>query len=246
MIDRSRTGRAMKEACWAVIPAAGGGTRMGADRPKQYLPLAGKTVIRHVLERFSRHPLISGMVVALAEGDEYWEQQSRPRGKPLLAVTGGPVRCLSVLNALRHLRDRAEPGDWVLVHDAARPCLSGHDLDRLISVLKDHPVGGLLGVPVSDTLKRVDETGGLVVDTLDRTGVWRALTPQMFRLGPLTAAIEAAIGEGVTVTDEAGAMERAGHRPRMVEGGADNIKITTPADLAFAELLIASRDRKEY
>ena len=245
MIEPSRTGRAMKEACWAVIPAAGGGTRMGADRPKQYLPLAGKTVIRHVLERFSRHPQVSGIVVALAEDDEYWERQSRPRGKPLLTVTGGAMRCLSVLNALRRLAGEAGPDDWVMVHDAARPCLRSGDLDRLVSVLKDHPVGGLLGVPVSDTLKRVDEQG-LVAETPDRTGIWRALTPQMFRLGPLTAAVEAAIADGVMVTDEAGAMERAGHRPRMVEGRPDNIKITTPGDLAFAELLLASRDKETF
>ncbi len=245
MIEFSRHAR-IKEACWAVIPAAGGGTRMGADRPKQYLPLAGKTVIRHVLERFSRHPSISGMVVALAAGDEYWESQSRPRGKPLLTVTGGVERCDSVLNALRLLAGHARPQDWILVHDAARPCLRGRDLDRLIRVLAGHSVGGLLGVPVADTLKRVEDGNGLISDTLDRTGVWRALTPQMFRLGELTAAIEAAIGAGVRVTDEASAMERAGYRPLMVEGSADNIKITTPGDLAFAESLLASRGPELY
>lgn len=229
-----------------MIPAAGGGTRMGADRPKQYLPLAGKTVIRHVLERFGRHPAISGVVVALADRDEYWESQSRPRGKPLLTVTGGAERCYSVLNALRLLAGHARPEDWVLVHDAARPCLRGRDLDRLIRMLAEHPVGGLLGVPVADTLKRVEDGNGLVSATLDRTGVWRALTPQMFRLGVLTAAIEAAIDAGMRVTDEASAMERAGHRPRMIEGSADNIKITTPGDLAFAESLLASRGHEEY
>ncbi|MDR2877707.1 MAG: 2-C-methyl-D-erythritol 4-phosphate cytidylyltransferase [Chromatiales bacterium] len=236
----------MKEACWAVIPAAGGGTRMGADRPKQYLPLAGKTVIRHVLERFSRHPAINGIVVALAADDEYWESQSRPRGKPLLTVIGGAERCYSVLNALRLLAKHAQADDWVLVHDAARPCLRGRDLDHLIRMLAEHSVGGLLGVPVADTLKRVEEGSGLVSDTLDRTGVWRALTPQMFRLGALTAAIEAAIDAGVRVTDEAGAMERAGYLPRMIEGSADNIKITMPGDLAYAESLLASRGHEEY
>ncbi len=236
----------MKQACWAVIPAAGGGTRMRADRPKQYLPLAGKTVIRHVLERFNRHPRVSGIVVALASDDAYWEQQSRPRGKPLLAVTGGESRCISVLNALHGLAAQAQPDDWVLVHDAARPCLRGTDLDRLITVLSDHPIGGLLGVPVTDTLKRVDMPANTVADTLDRNGIWRALTPQMFRLGALIAALEAAMGQGIMVTDEAGAMELAGHQPRMVEGSADNIKITTPGDLAFAELLLASRNHEDY
>jgi len=246
MNESARNRGAGRQACWAVIPAAGGGTRMAADRPKQYLPLAGKTVIRHVLDRFSRHPAISGIVVALAEGDEYWQEQSRPRGAPLYEVTGGAERYLSVLKALHDLRERARPDDWVLVHDAARPCLRNADLERLISTLREHPVGGLLGVPVSDTLKRVDEQGSVVTRTLDRTGIWRALTPQMFRLGDLTAAIEAAAQEGVVVTDEAGAMERAGFQPRMVEGHADNIKITTPGDLAFAELIISRQKRTEY
>lgn len=245
MTERMRSPHAGAEACWAVIPAAGGGTRMAADRPKQYLPLGGKTVIRHVLERFGRHPRISGIVVALAEHDDYWERQSAPRGKPLITVTGGAERCHSVLNALRRLAAEAEPEDWVLVHDAARPCLRSRDLDRLIGELRDHPVGGLLGVAVADTLKRVDESG-MVSDTLDRRGVWRALTPQMFRLGPLTAALESALVDGVLVTDEAAAMERAGHRPRMVAGAADNIKITLPGDLAFAEMLLASRGLEEY
>ncbi|MDX9740136.1 MAG: 2-C-methyl-D-erythritol 4-phosphate cytidylyltransferase [Gammaproteobacteria bacterium] len=241
MTERTRSPHAPKEACWAVIPAAGGGTRMAADRPKQYLPLGGKTVIRHVLERFGRHPLIGGIVVALAEQDAYWEHQSAPRGKPLITVTGGAERCHSVLNALRRLAIEAGSEDWVLVHDAARPCLRSRDLDRLIAGVKDHPAGGLLGVAVADTLKRVDEEG-VVCDTLDRRGVWRALTPQMFRLGLLTEALEAAIADGVVVTDEAAAMERAGHRPRMIAGSADNIKITMPGDLAFAEMLLASRN----
>lgn len=257
MTERMRSPHAATEACWAVIPAAGGGTRMAADRPKQYLPLGGKTVIRHVLERFGRHPRISGIVVALAEHDEYWERQSAPRGKPLITVIGGAERCHSVLNALRRLAGEARPEDWVLVHDAARPCLRSRDLDRLIVELQDDPVGGLLGVAVADTLKRVDENG-MVSDTLDRRGVWRALTPQMFRLGPLTAALESALKsmpestlkstgvERVLVTDEAAAMERAGHRPRMIAGAADNIKITLPGDLAFAEMLLASRGFEEY
>jgi 2-C-methyl-D-erythritol 4-phosphate cytidylyltransferase len=210
---------------------------MGADRPKQYLPLGGKTVIRHVLERFSRHPSVVGIVVALAPNDAYWDEISRPRDKPIIAVKGGAERYLSVLNALHRLKEMAEPRDWVLVHDAARPCLRAADLDRLINVLADHPVGGLLGVPVPDTLKRVDEQGN-VAGTLSREGVWRALTPQMFRLAELTSAIEAAMRAGVCLTDESCAMEHAGLRPRMVEGSADNIKITTPGDLALAELFL--------
>lgn len=244
MYDPSRGPGVHGAAFWAVIPAAGGGTRMGADRPKQYLPLAGKSVIRHVLERFARHPRISGIVVALAADDAYWGEQSQPRDAVIHTVTGGAERCESVLSALRHLRDIAAPDDWVLVHDAARPCLRASDLDRLMSTLAEHAVGGLLGTPVADTLKRVDETG-IVERTFDRAGVWRALTPQMFRLGTLSDALAAAVATGVRVTDEAAAIERAGHRPLMVEGSPDNIKITTAGDLPMAELILARRTLDE-
>jgi 2-C-methyl-D-erythritol 4-phosphate cytidylyltransferase len=240
-----RNGRQAGKACWAVIPAAGGSTRMGADRPKQYLPLAGKTVIKHVLDRFSRHPMIAGIVVALAADDEYWDDLSRPRDKPFFAVKGGAERHLSVLNALYRLKEIAEPRDWVLVHDAARPCLRAADLDRLINLVLDHPVGGILGVPVSDTLKRVDEQGNVVLGTISRERMWRALTPQMFRLTELTAAIERAMRDGVAITDESCAMEHVGLRPRIVEGSADNIKITTPGDLALADLYLRRQMQEE-
>lgn len=220
-------------AFWVVIPAAGSGNRMGTAVPKQYLELAGRTVIEHTLERLTSHPLISGIVVALAERDKTWSSLSLASDRPLITVTGGEDRHLSVLSALRRLGEMAHPADWVLVHDAARPCLRRSDLDRLIAMLQEHPVGGLLGVPVSDTLKRVDARGD-VVETLARDGVWRAQTPQMFRLATLTRALEAAVANGIAVTDEAGAMEHAGHAPRMVEGHADNIKITAPGDLALA------------
>jgi 2-C-methyl-D-erythritol 4-phosphate cytidylyltransferase len=224
-------------AYWVVIPAAGAGNRMGTAVPKQYLELAGRTVIEHTLALFTSHPLIAGVVVALGERDEVWAQLSLSSACPLVTVTGGADRHLSVLNALRRLGQMARPGDWVLVHDAARPCLRRADLDRLIAMLQDHPVGGLLGVPVPDTLKRVDARGD-VVETLARNGVWRAQTPQMFRLGALTRALEAAVAAGIAVTDEAGAMEHAGHAVRMVEGHADNIKITAPGDLALAEVFL--------
>lgn len=230
-------------AYWVVIPAAGAGNRMGAAVPKQYLDLAGRTVIEHTLALFSEHPLIAGVVVALAERDPAWEQLSLSSTCPLVTIIGGVDRHLSVLNALRRLSEMAQPDDWVLVHDAARPCLRRADLDRLIAMLQNHPVGGLLGVPVPDTLKRVD-TGGDVVETLTRNGVWRAQTPQMFRLGALIQALEAAVEAGIAVTDEAGAMERAGHAVRMVEGHADNIKITAPGDLALAEVFLR-RQREE-
>lgn len=230
-------------AFWAVIPAAGSGNRMGTAMPKQYLELAGRTVIEHTLERFTSHPLISGIVVALAERDKTWSSLSLASTRPLITVTGGEDRHLSVLSALRRLGEMAHPTDWVLVHDAARPCLRRSDLDRLIAMLQEHPVGGLLGVPVSDTLKRIDARGD-VVETLARDGVWRAQTPQMFRLAALTRALEAAVADGIAVTDEAGAMEYAGHAPRMVEGHVDNIKITAPGDLALAGVFLRQQQQE--
>jgi len=231
-------------AYWVAIPAAGSGNRMGAAVPKQYLELEGRTVIEHTLALFSNHPLVAGIVVALAQHDETWTRLAPSAGCPLYTVTGGADRHLSVLNALRRLSVLGRPHDWVLVHDAARPCLRRADLDRLIAMLQDHPVGGLLGVPVPDTLKRVDARGD-VVETLVRDGVWRALTPQMFRLGALRTALEAAVVGGRAVTDEAGAMEHAGHAVRMVEGHADNIKITAPGDLALAEVFLRRQQEQE-
>ncbi len=228
---------------WAVIPAAGSGSRMGGDRPKQYLPLAGRTVIEHVIDRFVAHPAIRGIVVALADGDPWRERLERDGDTPVLTVTGGAERHHSVLNALHRLQSIADTHDWVLVHDAARPCLRAADIDRLIEALRDHPVGGLLGLPVADTLKRVDHDGD-VVATLSRENVWYASTPQMFRLGELTAAIERAIRERVAITDEAGAIERTARMPRMVEGSPDNIKITRPADLALAEQFLRHQARE--
>ncbi|MGE0371335.1 MAG: 2-C-methyl-D-erythritol 4-phosphate cytidylyltransferase [Gammaproteobacteria bacterium] len=238
MTDAQNTTAADQDpAYWVVIPAAGCGNRMGTSLPKQYLELAGRTVIEHTLALFSDHPLVAGIVVALPPNDAEWTRLAPPTACPLHTVTGGADRHLSVLNALRRLSVLGRPHDWVLVHDAARPCLRRADLDRLIAMLQDHPVGGLLGVPVSDTLKRVD-TRSDVVETLERNGVWRALTPQMFRLGALRSALEAAVAGGRAVTDEAGAMEHAGHAVRMVEGHADNIKITAPGDLALAEIFL--------
>lgn len=220
-----------------MIPAAGSGSRMASAQPKQYLPLAGRMVIEHVLERFIDHPAIDGIVVAVAADDPWRERLARDGETPVMIVTGGAERHLSVLNALHHLHAIANPDDWVLVHDAARPCLRRSDIDRLLAELRDHPVGGLLGTPVVDTLKRVADDGS-VVGTLSRDGVWCASTPQMFRLGELTRALERAVREGVHVTDEASAIERTARMPRMVAGSPDNIKITRPADLALAELYL--------
>lgn len=224
---------------WAVIPAAGVGKRMQADRPKQYLELHGRTVLEHTLARFLDHPQINGVVVAVSDGDPYWQQLAIEHPK-LISAPGGEERCHTVLNALRVLQQRASDSDWVLVHDAARPCLRREDIDRLMAALHDHAVGGLLGLPVADTMKRTaaDDT---VIETVPRDNLWRALTPQMFRLGELTEALESALQKGQMVTDDASAMELAGMAPKMVEGHGDNIKITRPQDLRLAELYLAEQ-----
>ncbi|MCG3200506.1 MAG: 2-C-methyl-D-erythritol 4-phosphate cytidylyltransferase [Gammaproteobacteria bacterium] len=228
-------------AYWAVIPAAGAGTRMAAEIPKQYLSLRGRTIIEHTLERFLSHPRIAGIVVSVAAGDPVWPTlpvAGRPR---ILRADGGAERCHSVLNALKVLVSAGHGGDWGLVHDAARPCVRTADIDMMIDALSDDPVGGILAVPVRDTMKRAGGTQRITA-TVERSGLWRALTPQMFRVGPLATAIERALDSGVSVTDEAQAMELIGQAPRLVEGHADNIKITRPQDLELAELYLRHQE----
>ncbi len=222
---------------WIVIPAAGVGKRMGADVPKQYLPLQGRPVIVHTLERLAALPGVRGVMVAVSAEDRHWPALELSLPVPLWTAEGGVERCHSVLNALTDLGLHAQEADWVLVHDAARPCVRRADLERLVETLQDDPVGGLLAMPVRDTMKRA-EPDGRVVTTEPREGLWHALTPQMFRLGALRHALEEAIEAEDLVTDEAAAMERAGFRPRLVEGHGDNIKITRPEDLALAEFFL--------
>lgn len=226
---------------WAVVPAAGSGSRMGAELPKQYLELCGHTVLEHTVDALLGCGLLAGIVVVVAADDTRWAAISgRFRGQPLLSAAGGPERAHSVLNGLRRLAGQAAPTDRVLVHDAARPCLDVHDVIRLVGAVGADDNGGLLGVPVADTMKRVD--GELrITRTEERTGLWHALTPQLFRLDLLETALSGAIADGFTVTDEASAMEHAGYRPRMVQGSRSNIKITLPADLALAEYHLRSR-----
>lgn len=227
----------MSVRCWAVVPAAGVGRRMGGDIPKQYLDLSGRRIIDHTLSRLLSHPRITAVYVALSEEDAYWELCDYASDPRVIRVAGGEARYQSVLNALNSLLEQASDDDWVLVHDAARPCLSDADLSRLIETLHEHPVGGLLGVPVSDTLKWVDSANG-VDATVSREGLWRAFTPQMFRLGLLISSIQAAILSDATITDEAGAMELSGYTPKIVEGESTNIKITRPGDMQLARLYL--------
>jgi 2-C-methyl-D-erythritol 4-phosphate cytidylyltransferase len=228
---------------WALVPAAGAGMRMGSAVPKQYLQLGSQTVLEHTLDRLLECERIAGVVLVLAPADEYWPAlQERYAGRQVDTVAGGAERCHSVLNGLDHLAARAAADDWVLVHDAARPCVRAADIARLIDVLGSAGQGGLLGVPVADTMKRVDAEL-LVTGTVERAGMWHALTPQMFRIGALRAALQQAIRRHCLVTDEASAMELSGHRPRMVEGHRDNIKITLPEDLALAAFYLQAERR---
>jgi len=210
--------------------------------PKQYLKLRGKTVLEHTLARVGGHPRIDATVVVIAANDDYWLRIADSHDvETLIVAQGGAERCHSVRNGLRALAKRAAPQDWVLVHDAARPCLRHEDIDRLTKQLWDHPVGGLLGIPVADTMKRADERGN-VLETVRREGLWRALTPQMFRYELLSHALQAALDRDIMVTDEAAAVEIAGHVPRLVEGHADNIKITRPQDLVLADMYLQQQE----
>ena len=228
---------------WAVVPAAGLGSRMGSPVPKQYLPLAGRTVLEHTLERLVSHPHIAGVFVAVSDNDSRWTDTGFAAHPKVVRVPGGRERCHSVMNALQVLAGQANGQDWVLVHDAARPCVRRDDLDRLIETLADHPTGGLLGMRVHDTMKRTDE-GLAVKETVSREGLWHAFTPQMFRLRPLYDALSDALVRELAVTDDASAMELAGHRPLMVEGRGDNIKITRAEDLRLAAFYLAQQEQE--
>ena len=228
-------------AFWAVIPAAGVGARMAADRPKQYLQLGGRTILEHSLGCFLDHPRLKGLVVSLAIDDPYWPTLACATDPRIQRADGGSERSGSVLNALLQLNALgASDDDWVLVHDAARPNLSRDDLDKLFAELADDPVGGLLAVPARDTLKRVDKHGR-VVDTVDRSLIWQAYTPQMFRLGALHRALADSLVADAVITDEASAMEWSGQAPRLIEGRSDNIKVTRPEDLEWLKLRWANR-----
>ncbi|HSE12420.1 MAG TPA: 2-C-methyl-D-erythritol 4-phosphate cytidylyltransferase [Rudaea sp.] len=221
---------------WCIVPAAGRGSRFGGDIPKQYLMLGGRMLLLHTLERLAAHPQVAGLVVAIAADDSRWPGVRDCAGKPVLTAVGGAQRSDSVLAGLRALRGQVRDDEFVLVHDAARPCVPAQDITRLIEF--GIPAGGaLLAAPLRDTLKRADPAQR-VAATEPRAGLWRALTPQLFRLGELSAALESARQAGSEATDEAMAMERMGHRPLLVEGAESNIKVTTPADLALAEFLV--------
>lgn len=208
---------------------------MLSDRPKQYLELAGKTVIEQTLLRLLQANVFNAIAVAISSEDPYWPGLEISKHPAILTAPGGKERADSVLSALRALRNEASDNDWVLVHDAARPCITSTDIHHLIDLLQTDEVGGILALSSHDTLKNVQDNN--ILGTLDRTHIFRALTPQMFRYGMLKSALEAAEGNSA-VTDEASALELTGWQPKIVEGRPDNIKITRPEDLALAHFYL--------
>lgn len=225
---------------WCVIPAAGTGRRAGGERPKQYQDLAGRPMLSWTLEALASHPAVAGLMVALAPGDPWWPGLLECLGKPVRTTSGGAERAQSVLNGLRALPASVGSRDWVLVHDAARPCLRPGDLSRLVELGTRHPVGALLAQPMSDTVKRADGLGQSEA-TVARGNLWRAQTPQLFRRGELTEALDAMLSIGSLPTDEANALEVVGKNPLLVEGSADNLKVTSAIDRILAAAILESR-----
>ena len=213
-----------------VLPAAGVGSRMQADKPKQYLALLGKTLLEHTLDIMLTHTAISKIILVVSKDDPYIANLSL--SPKIQLVEGGETRAESVLNGLNTICDK---NAWVLVHDAARPCLQHTDIDKLLTI--DDEQGAILAIPVTDTIKRSDNQQRIVV-TEDRSQLWQAQTPQFFQVDRLKRALSTALQQGVQITDEASAMEYAGFRPHLVAGRSDNLKVTRPEDLALAEFYL--------
>ncbi|MFV8460432.1 2-C-methyl-D-erythritol 4-phosphate cytidylyltransferase [Vibrio campbellii] len=220
----------------AVVPAAGVGSRMKADRPKQYLKINGKTILEHTVDKLLAHPQVSQIVVAISDDDPYYPELPLTQNPQVIRVAGGIERADSVLSALDYI-EKQQLGDWVMVHDAARPCVQLSDIDKLISTAMSHDVGAILAAPVRDTMKRGAQ--GQIDHTVERADLWHALTPQMFRAEPLWNVLSEALQQGVSITDEASAFEWKGFSPALVAGRSDNFKITQPEDLALAEFYLS-------
>lgn len=225
----------MSAKIWVIIPAAGSGSRMQQTTLKQYLKLGERVVIEHTLAVFTERADVAGVTVCLPVDDQVFQTLEVASNEKVSVTPGGESRAQSVLNGLRSLN--AGSNDWVLVHDAARPCLTRHLLDQLIEQLADDEVGGILAVPAKDTLKRSDADGH-IMQTIDRSVIWQAQTPQMFRFGILIDCLERALIDDIEITDEASALEAYSYKPRLVKSDARNLKITTPEDLVLAEFLV--------
>ena len=225
-----------------LIPAAGRGKRYGGAMLKQYLPVCGKPVLAHSIKVFQFHPMVSSITVVLAEDDQWFESAVGVLAANVNTVTGGDTRAQSVRNGLRFIADNYSNTDWVIVHDAARPCLSASRFEKFLEQGLESVHGAILAVPVGDTLKRAGDSQEIVA-TVDRSGLWAAQTPQLFRVGVLADAIDMAQEAGCKLTDEASAMESVGIKPLLVMGSSANIKITHSSDLAIAEALLARKEQ---
>jgi len=226
----------------AVVPAAGIGSRMLSECPKQYLSIGTKTILEHSLDALLAHPAITRVIVALSPQDTHFSRLPVANDPRILQVLGGGQRADSVLAGLK----AAEHAHWVLVHDAARPCLHLSDLTRLLELMQRSEVGGILAAPVRDTMKRSrSEQAETIAHTVEREALWHALTPQLFPLPLLRECLERALREGATITDEASALEYCGYHPELVSGRSDNLKVTRPEDLALAEFYLTQIYNKE-
>ncbi|WP_394200280.1 2-C-methyl-D-erythritol 4-phosphate cytidylyltransferase [Shewanella waksmanii] len=217
----------------AIVPAAGIGSRMGAEIPKQYLQLNGQSILAHTLDCLLSHPKVTQVIVALHPDDKFFPQLSQASHPKLQITQGGKERADSVLAAL----SLCQSDVWALVHDAARPCLTHGDIDKLIDARQEFPQGAILGAPVRDTMKRTTDDG-TICQTVDRQLLWHALTPQLFPAGQLAQNLRSGLASGALITDEASAMELAGVSPGIVTGRTDNIKVTHPDDLGLAGLFL--------
>ncbi|MCH4197002.1 MAG: 2-C-methyl-D-erythritol 4-phosphate cytidylyltransferase [Serratia liquefaciens] len=222
----------------AVLPAAGIGSRMQADCPKQYLTIGHQTILEHAIHALLRHPRISQVIVAIGPDDQQFHQLPIAQDPRVQATIGGQQRADSVMAGLQ----LAGEAKWVLVHDAARPCLHADDLDRLLVITEHSDVGGILAAPVRDTMKRAEPGHGAISHTVERQDLWHALTPQLFPLALLKQCLQRALDDGATVTDEASALEHCGYHPLLVNGRSDNIKVTRPEDLALAAFYLTQLD----
>jgi len=224
---------------WMVIPATGSGQRMNADRPKQYLKLSSRTILEHTLDNVLSHPRVSGAVLVLSGEDQYWQKLQYQHEKPIYTCIGGEQRYHSVYNGLVALQQQLDVTPMVLIHDAVRPFVSHSDLDALIAVAENNEAGALLAVPVADTLKFADDKQA-IINTQSRENLWRAFTPQAFKLDKIKTALERVIRDDLEITDDASAMEVMGYRPELVASDGVNIKITTQHDLLLAEMIVKS------
>ena len=220
---------------WAIVPAAGIGSRMAADRPKQYLRIGDQTILELTLARLCACAEIDSVVLGLRTEDGWWPTLQFSHPKLVATVEGGKERAHTVLNGLEYIEKNGDSRDWVLVHDAVRPCVRIDDIQRLLQINDEN--GAILALPVSDTVKRANQSGA-IVETVTRDGLWRAMTPQYFPVAALQQSLNVSIRQGHLATDESAAMERAGFQPKLVACAADNLKITHPDDLPLAKMIL--------